>query len=118
MQPSISQLVFEDGANISVQLKKPLALNNEDSIYEMCKVQYRHIGEADWKEQQPTVHGTSIPLELPATVDLSLSLPTDGHDGCQQVEFRVVAYYKGGLVVPSKPIHTVLPGLGMLEYCV
>ena len=114
MQPSIGQVVFKNGANISVQLRRPLALNNEDSIYEMCKVQYRHIGEADWKEQQPTVHGPSTPL--PAMVDLSVSLPTDGHDDCQQVEFRVVAYYKGGLVVPSKPIHTVLPDLGMLEY--
>ena len=119
MQPSIHQLVFEDGANLSVQLEKPLALNNENSVYETCKVQYHHRGETDWKgplEQRPSADGASTPPELPATVDLSVDLPTDGHTGNQQVEFRVVAHYKGGLVVPSKPFPTVFPGLGMLNY--
>ena len=119
MQPSINQLVFEDGANLTVQLKRPLALNNEDSVYETCQAQYRHSGETEWKdplEQRPSADGASTPPGLPATVDLSVDLPTGGHTGNQQVEFRVLAHYKGDLVVPSEPFPTVLPGTGMLNY--
>ena len=116
MQPSINQLVFEDGANLTVQLKRPLALNNENSVYETCQAQYRHIGETEWKDPLEQRPSASTPPELPATVDLSVFLPTDEHTDNQQVEFRVVAHYKGDLVVPSEPFHTVLPGLGMLNY--
>ena len=108
-------------ANFAVQLKKPLAVNNDNSSCHTCMLEYRRTNGSDveWKtlEQRPTDGAISLTaLELPTTVGLSVFLPTDEHTDNQQVEFRVLAHYNGGLDVPSETIRTDLPYLGMLKF--
>ena len=104
-------------ANFAVQLNKPLAVNNDNSSCQTCVLEYRRTSGSDveWKtlELRPT-DGATTPtaLELPTTVGLSVFLPTDH----QQVEFRVLAHFNGGLVVPSETIRTDLPFLGKLKF--
>ena len=123
VRPSIDQPTFQDGgyvANFSVSLKKPLAVNNENSHCETCVLQYRRTSDQDWEalKQRPSTDVGTTPtvIELPTTVGLSVFLPTDERIDSRKVQFSVVARYNGGLVVESETIHTALPSLGSLTF--
>ena len=95
-------------------LKPPLADSDPNSFLQRCDVQIKRDHGADWESLEPSENGTSTPPELPKTVGISVSLPTDGRTGDQPADFRVVAHFKGGSSAISETVSTKLPDLGTL----
>ena len=95
-------------------LKPPLADSDPNSFLQRCDVQIKRDHGADWESLEPSENGTSTPPELPKTVGISVSLPTDKRTEDQPADFKVVAHFKGGSTAESETVSTKLPDLGTL----